>query len=181
MLAILSVFYPVSITYPELKSTGSIMNQDAQLNQQQLSELVIDIFDKKLPFNQFLGLNVIAGDAEEVKIVLPWRDDLMGNPFHKILHGGVTSAILDTVGGLMAMLYAVKDTPAMSAAEFRERVSNIGTIDMRVDYLRPGKGEEFTATAHVIRKGNKVAVCRMELHNEKQTLIALGTATYMMS
>ncbi|MFT6948882.1 MAG: acyl-coenzyme A thioesterase PaaI-like protein, partial [Paraglaciecola sp.] len=33
----------------------------------------------------------------------------MGNPIHKILHGGVIAAILYTVGGLMAVIYAVKD------------------------------------------------------------------------
>lgn len=51
---------------------------------------------------------------------------------------------------------------------------------MRVDYLRPGKGQEFIATAQVIRRGKKVAVCRMELHNEKGTHIAFGTGTYMI-
>jgi uncharacterized protein (TIGR00369 family) len=51
---------------------------------------------------------------------------------------------------------------------------------MRVDYLRPGKGKEFIATAEVIRKGKKVAVCRMELHNEEGTHIAFGTGTYMV-
>ncbi len=157
------------------------MAEETLLNNEQMSAIVMDIFDKRLPFNRFLGFEVDKSDWQKAKITLPWQDDLMGNPFHKILHGGATSAILDTVGGLMAMLYAVRELPPMPEQEFKKRIANIGTIDMRVDYLRPGKGEQFIATAEIIRKGNKVAVCRMELHNEQGMHIAFGTGTYMMS
>ena len=54
------------------------------------------------------------------------------------------------------------------------------TIDLRVDYLRPGRGERFTATSTLLRAGNKVAVARVELHNEAQVYIASATATYMV-
>ena len=59
-------------------------------------------------------------------------------------------------------------------------MGKMSTIDMRSDYLRPGRGLEFIATAQVIRSGNKVCVCRMELHNEQGVHIALGTGTYLV-
>ncbi|MGS3376744.1 thioesterase family protein, partial [Klebsiella pneumoniae] len=62
----------------------------------------------------------------------------------------------------------------------KERFSRLGTIDLRVDYLRPGRGNEFIATAHIIRAGSKVTVARMELHNEEGTHIAFGTGTYLV-
>ncbi|MCC2607036.1 thioesterase family protein [Planctobacterium marinum] len=154
--------------------------QETKLTQKAMLDLVMDVFDQQLPFNRFLGLQIERTNFDKATIRLNWQDNLMGNPYQKILHGGVTAAILDTVGGLMAMLYVAKDLNDLTADEFRQRIARIGTIDMRVDYLRPGKGEEFTATAEMIRKGNKVAVCRMELHNEKGTHIAFGTATYML-
>ncbi|XOV79928.1 MAG: thioesterase family protein [Aestuariibacter sp.] len=157
------------------------MSGETLLDNQQMASIVMDIFDRRLPYNQFLGFQVDKSDLAQAKIQLPWQDSLMGNPFHKILHGGVTSAILDTVGGLKAMLYAAQEMEPMSPQAFSQRMANIGTIDLRVDYLRPGKGEMFVATADIIRKGNKVAVCRMELHNESGTHIAFGTGTYMMS
>lgn len=153
---------------------------DHRLSRDELLACVIDIFDQRLPFNRFLGLNVQRDNLEKATIKLAWQDSLMGNPFHKILHGGVTAAILDTVGGLMAMLHVAKDLDNLTMKEFQQQTSTVGTVDMRVDYLRPGKGEEFTATAEMIRKGNKVAVCRMELHNEQGMHIASGTATYML-
>ena len=153
---------------------------DKLLSREEMLASVMQVFDEKLPFNRFLGLEVHQDNFEKATISLPWQDNLMGNPYQKILHGGVTAAILDTVGGLMAMLYVAKDLDNMPSEEFQRRIATIGTIDMRVDYLRPGRGDTFTATAEMIRKGRKVAVCRMELHNEKGSHIAFGTATYML-
>jgi len=51
---------------------------------------------------------------------------------------------------------------------------------MRVDYLRPPIGNEFIGTASILRKGSKVAVTRMELHNDEKKLIAVGTGTYIV-
>ena len=156
------------------------MDPNTSLSSEQLAEHVTQLFSQHMPFNQLLGLQIHQLSADKVEIRLPWNDKLMGNPIQKILHGGVTAAILDTVGGLMAILYAVKDAGDMSLADFQRQLPNVGTIDMRVDYLRPGRGEEFIASAEVIRKGKKVAVCRMELHNQDGVHIAFGTGTYMV-
>ena len=56
----------------------------------------------------------------------------------------------------------------------------MGTIDLRVDYLRPGLGQWFYATGMVMRSGRKVTVARMELHNDLEKLIAVGTGTYIV-
>jgi len=37
------------------------------------------------------------------------------------------------------------------------------TIDMRIDYIRSGKGSHFPATGHILRLGHRVAVARTEL------------------
>ena len=151
------------------------------LTSEQLADFIIQLFIKKMPYNQLLGLKINWSENGEVQIRLPWHDKLMGNPFQKILHGGVTASILDTVGGLSAVLYAIKNIDNISLADFQRSMPNAGTtIDMRIDYLRPGKGQEFIATAEVIRKGKKVAVLRMELHNELGDHIAFGTGTYLV-
>lgn len=156
------------------------MHANNKLGREQLAELITNLFSKNMPFNQLLGFEVRAISQDKVEVHFDWHDKLMGNPSYKILHGGVTAAVLDTVGGAMAALYAAKDMQDYSDQAFLSTLSKLGTIDMRVDYLRPGKGESFVASAEVIRKGSKVAVCRMELHNQDNTQIALGTATYMV-
>ncbi|TBX23884.1 hypothetical protein TK45_06320 [Bowmanella sp. JS7-9] len=145
-----------------------------------MNEAITQIF-RDMPFNQLLGLVFVRYDNEQVEIHMPANQQLTGNPMLGILHGGVTASILDTAGGLMAVLEAVRHMPDVAIDELRQRLRKVGTIDMRVDYLRPGSGDTFIATAHVIRKGSRVAVCRMELHNDQGTHIAVGTGTYMIS
>ena len=61
-----------------------------------------------------------------------------------------------------------------------EQFARLGTIDLRVDYLRPGAGEYFVATARVLRSGNRIAVIYAELHNDSEELIASATCTYLV-
>ena len=79
----------------------------------------------------------------------------------------------------MALIGAFDKHQHLSSAERMARLSKLGTIDLRVDYLRPGRGEGFKATAVLLRSGNKVAVVRSELHAVDGTLIAVGTGTYL--
>ena len=157
------------------------MENSSPVTAQQLSDFVIEFFNQHMPFNQLLGFEVSKVAEDKAQIKLAWDDTLMGNPIHKILHGGVTAAILDTVGSVAALLYGIKNLESEAeVVAFQQALPNGGTLDMRVDYLRPGKGQVFTASAEVIRRGRKVAVCRMELHNEKGLHIATGTGTYMV-
>lgn len=156
------------------------MSDNKSLTPEQLAEFVIEFFQTSMPFNQALGFQIETLADHEVQIRMPWSNMLMGNPVHKILHGGATAAILDTVGSVVALMYGIKQLKPKDVEDFKNTLANNGTIDMRVDYLRPGKGEEFIATASVIRRGRRVAVCRMELHNEQGQHIASGTGTYLV-
>lgn len=156
------------------------MTQEKILTPEELAQVVIRTFDDNMPFSHLLGMKMIYQGIDKAEVHLPWKDDLMGNPIHKLLHGGVTAAVLDTVGGLMAVLHAASAMGEVTMTQFQQRLGKISTIDMRIDYLRPGKGDMFVATAEVIRKGSRVAVVRMELHNESNTHIAFGTGTYMV-
>ncbi len=149
------------------------------LNHDTLCDRVTALFRDAMPYHELLGIEVKQRD-QQVYLRCPWKDSLTGNPYQKILHGGVTASLLDTIGGLTAALQAVKQTPADELGAMEQRLATMGTVDMRVDYLRPGRGHEFIATAEIIRSGARVAVCRMELHNEQQDHIAFGTGTYIL-
>jgi len=67
-----------------------------------------------------------------------------------------------------------------SDKKYSSGIARIGTIDMRVDYLRPGRGARFYSSGTVMRTGRKVAVTRMELKNSDDVLIAVGTGAYIV-
>jgi uncharacterized protein (TIGR00369 family) len=82
----------------------------------------------------------------------------------------------------LAMMVALGEKHADESAEqVMHRFARLGTIDIRVDYLRPGLGTHFTASAEVLRLGGRVGSAQMRLVNDDETLIATGAASYMLS
>ena len=143
-------------------------------------KLLRSIYEQKIPFNKLLGFSVEQLKLGFAAVRIDMRDDLIGNWIHGILHGGVISAVLDATGGMTATTSILEKMQGQSLEDIAQRITKIGTIDLRVDYLRPGRGDSFRATSTIMRAGNKVAVTRMELHNHKDLLIAVGTGTYII-
>jgi len=144
-----------------------------------LLKTIRDVYDN-LPFNRLLGLKVELLEIDRAGFCFTMKNELIGNTVHGILHGGVISAVLDTTGGITATASAMERMKDLSKDGVAKRIARIGTIDMRVDYLRPGRGIQFHSTGTVMRTGRKVAVTRMELKNEENVLIAVGTGTYIV-
>ncbi|MGH8875514.1 MAG: thioesterase family protein [Acidimicrobiia bacterium] len=147
---------------------------------QRLAEAVRSI-EERIPFNRLLGLELTSFSREGVEVRFRNRDDLVGNFTRGNLHGGAISAALDLAGGLAAFVGVVVEEGMESLEEAEARFERLGTIDLRVDYLRPALGEEFTAGAITLRVGRRVAVTRMELHNDRGDLVAAGSGTYMVA
>ena len=141
---------------------------------------VRELFDHGMPFDQVIGLKVDRCDPEGAQLNFVNKPELVGNPVHQILHGGVIATSLDVAGAAVTFAAALARMPEMPEQEMLKRLGRMSTIDLRVDYLRPGRGDHFMATSHIIRAGTKVAVARMELHNEQGIHIAFGTGTYMV-
>ena len=137
-------------------------------------------FEERIPFNKHLGLRVSELALERVVLSWDMQPDHVGNFVHGILHGGVISTALDATGGLVATVNALKRMEGHDKEQQAAVLSKIGTIDLRVDYLRPGVGKRFHATGRILRTGSRVAVTRMELHNEEEKLLATGTGTYIV-
>jgi len=144
-------------------------------------ERIRDIFNNKIPFNQVLGLRVHALDTDRPKIRFDMHEALVGNYTKGSLHGGVISAVIDVTGGLAAFMGLQKKLAGEPVDVKLQKFRKLGTIDLRIDYLRPGVGQKFEATGYTLRTGNKVAVTRIELKNETDQLIAVGTGAYVIA
>jgi len=140
-----------------------------------------EIFERSITFNQVLGLEVLSAAPGDVRGRIEMRPELVGHFAYGRLHGGVTSAVLDAIGGLAIMVAIAERHPADDAAQAMARFSRLGTIDLRIDYLRPGLGAHFVAHAEVTRLGGRVGSTQMRLVNDAQELIATGAAAYIVS
>jgi uncharacterized protein (TIGR00369 family) len=138
------------------------------MNTDELSRLKAFMEDN-IPFNAFLGMKVTQMGDGEAEMMVPCRPELTGDPFRPALHGGVLSALADTVGGL-AVFTRVGRTHIAS------------TVDLRVDYLRPGNVDaDLYARARVLRAGNRVAVTHTVVYQaDLDEPIATASAVYNM-
>jgi uncharacterized protein (TIGR00369 family) len=150
-------------------------------NKRQMLELLREIYEDTMPFDRLLGVKVTRLSLTEVQVRIDMREELIGNFIRRILHGGVISSVLDLTGGLVAAVDLLKHIEHQPPDEVKKRLMRMGTIDLRVDYLRVGEGEYFLASGTVLRRGNRVAVVRTELSNDKNLLIAAGTGTYLVA
>lgn len=137
-------------------------------------------FEERIPFNHALGLKVVDMNPAKPRMRFDMRPDMVGNFARGILHGGVIASVLDVTSGLAAMLGLIaKHVEQGEPLEAQlGRFSRIGTIDLRVDYLRPGSGKWFEASAEVIRSGSRVAVVRSDLHNDSGEQVATAMAAF---
>lgn len=138
------------------------------------------------PFNA--SIQSLGPDGASMRFAM--HEGLSASVRNPNLQGGAIAAILDVVGSLAVFANVV---PQIKGKTVAEKVANLekglgvgmgawkmSTIDLRIDYLRPGRGKAFIADAKILRIGNKVAVTRMELHNDEGKLIAAGTGTYIL-
>lgn len=130
-------------------------------------------FEQGIPFNRFLGIRLHALERGRCVLRLPWRDELVGDASRPAVHGGVLSTLIDTAGGgaCFAALDRVED--------------RLSTVDLRVDYLRPGGAADLWCQGEVVRMGNRVGVARMAVYSgglpgpgEPDQPIATGQAVY---
>ncbi len=131
-------------------------------------DILKQVMEEMIPFNRYVGVRAAEVRKGFVRLEVPFRPELVGDPLRPALHGGVLSTLADTAGGA-AVWVSIEDT--------RARVS---TIDLRVDYIRPARLVTVVAEATVVRIGNRVGVADVRLFHpdaEAET-IATGKGVY---
>jgi len=149
--------------------------------QAKLDRALVELFERRITFNQLLGLKVESLQPGDVQLRFEMRPELVGHYTYGRLHGGVISATLDALGGLALMVAIAEHHAHEDAATVMQRFSKMGTIDLRVDFLRQGLGKHFVGHGEVTRLGGRVGSTQMRLLNDEGTLIATAAAAYIVS
>ncbi len=139
------------------------------------------IFEEKIVFNQVLGLKITSLAPALVTGRIDMRPELVGHFSFNRIHGGVISAGLDAMGGLAVMAAIGARHMDELPLQRLHRFSKLGTIDLRIDYLRPGISEHFELRAEVLRLGSRVASTRMEFLAADGKLLSTGAGAYIVS
>ncbi len=139
------------------------------------------IYEEKILFNQWMGLKVESIKATGIVASLAMKPELVGHFAYHRIHGGVISAVLDAMGSLAVMAAMGAKHMHESVPKRLERFTRHSTIDLRIDFLRPGIGEKFIVHAEAMRVGARVGNARMEFCSTDGKLLSTGTAAYLTS
>jgi len=125
-------------------------------------------FLQSVPYIRFLGMTAeLAGD--EMTAILPFAPHLIGNTYLPALHGGVIGAFMEMTA--LAQLSVVQDTPKVHK-----------TIDVTIEYLRPGRSMTTYARADLRKVGRRIANVTVEAWQEaKDSPIAALRGHFLLS
>ena len=126
------------------------------------------VVEELIPFNKFLGMEATLLEHGRVRLEIPYREELIGDPLRPALHGGLISTLADTAGGMA--VWTVLENLTL----------RVSTIDLRVDFLMPAKLERLAAEGVTVRVGKTVGVSDVRIFHpsaEGET-VATGKAVY---
>jgi uncharacterized protein (TIGR00369 family) len=108
----------------------------------------------RIPYARFLGLRAeLAGD--EMTVILPFSEHLVGNTQLPAIHGGVLGALLEiTALAQLSLTQGLARQPR--------------PIDVTVEYLRSGRPLDTYARAQIKRLGRRVANVQVEAWQEER-------------
>ena len=142
---------------------------------------ITEIFQEMITFNRVLGLQILSVKPGDVRAQFAMRPELVGHYAYGRLHGGVICAVLDAMAGLALLVSIAERHPQEGPQQITQRFTRMGTIDLRVDFLRQGLGDSFTASAEVTRLGGRIGSTQMRMLDPSGTLVATGSAAYVVA
>lgn len=125
-------------------------------------------FFSVIPHSQLIGLEVVACEHQVVVAKLPYRPELVGNPYTGQIHGGAIMTLIDQTSGAAA----VCSLPEPEA---------VATLDLRVDHMRAAEpGLPVLARAECYRITRDIAFVRCCCYQHQPSdPIATSMSTFM--
>lgn len=124
------------------------------------------IFERST-FIRAMRLEVLEMDyeKEQLSVRMPIRPEIeRGAAGSRQFHGGAIAALIDVVGDFAIGMMVGGGVP---------------TMNLRIDYLRPGLGDWLDATAVVRKTGRTAAVVDIDVFSADRKLVAVGRGTYV--
>ena len=151
----------------------------------QRRDAVLNTLVGGIPYVQYLGIQ-FERRGDELTAILPFRDDLIGNPLLPALHGGATAAFLEVTAIITlswAGLWADMESGEIETDNLdRDSLPRMPkTIDFTVDYLRSGLPRDAYARARITRAGRRYASVHVEgWQDNRDRLYAQATGHFLM-
>jgi uncharacterized protein (TIGR00369 family) len=117
----------------------------------------------RAPYHKWLGLEVLAVQADGIELKATWREEWVVNPERRYTHGGVLAALIDLAADWALVSRTGRGVP---------------TIDLRVDYHSAAMPGDLTARGKVIKWGSQFSTAEAQVFDREGKLLASGRGTY---
>jgi uncharacterized protein (TIGR00369 family) len=117
----------------------------------------------RAPYHQWLGLEVLAVQADGIELKATWREEWVVNPERRYTHGGVLAALIDLAADWALVSRTGRGVP---------------TIDLRVDYHSAAMPGDLTARGKVVKWGSQFSTAEAQVFDREGKLLASGRGTY---
>ena len=122
----------------------------------------------KIPNDRLLGVRPeLRGD--ELTLVLPFSETLIGNPLLPALHGGAVGAFMELAAVAQLAINSPGNTPGHTPGNAPGAAALPKTIDISVDYLRSARPQDTFARARVVKVGRRIANVSVEAWQAERT------------
>lgn len=121
-----------------------------------------------LPHCRALGLRLKEARLGHTVLELPFKPELVGDPQTRVLHGGVITSLADSAGAVAIYTHLTS-------------LESVATLDLRIDYLRPGQADQpLFCAAECYRLTQQIAFTRSFVYqNDVTQPLAQVVASYM--
>ncbi|WP_028079177.1 PaaI family thioesterase [Solimonas soli] len=121
-----------------------------------------------IPYARFLGMRAETHEGR-LRLRLPFRTALVGNPNLPAWHGGVTAAFMENTALLHLLLQLDEHRVPKS-------------IDFAIDYLLSGRPQDLYADCSISRLGSRVAQTQIRCwQSDPAKPIAVARAHFLLS
>jgi uncharacterized protein (TIGR00369 family) len=122
----------------------------------------------RIPYARFLGVTA-ERTPDGLECLLPFRDEIVGNPLLPAIHGGVIGAFLE----LTALVHLIDENEGGHLPK---------PITFGIDYLRSAGPEPCRARAEVVKLGRRIAnVHVVAWQADPQKPVAAGNGKFLLS
>ncbi len=131
-------------------------------------QLLRQRFVDATPHVTLCGMHIARAQTDHVEVVLPFREEWLGDVERGFIHPGIVTVLVDSACGAAVLARLAQPEP-------------IATLDLRMDYLRVGLRDlDIHCRAECFRLTNNIAFARATVwQRDPDAPIAVSQSVFM--
>jgi uncharacterized protein (TIGR00369 family) len=144
--------------------------EEGNAEERKILELAVQAIRQKRQRNSaflsgFLGVQGEFVDERTYRFKLPLTPFMHNSG--GVVHGGILATLIDSAMGSLVNRSLPPEEYAV-------------TTELKINYLRPGKGEQLRAEATFLHRGQTLVVLEGSVYDDRNKRIAHGTGTFIV-